>query len=48
MLNKPPMVYENDDRFNDYIFRNPRAEKNTYVKENVGEFLNKLFNSDEK
>ena len=48
MVNKPPIVYENDDRFSDYIFRNPRAEKNTYVKENVGEFLNKLFNSDDK
>jgi hypothetical protein len=48
MVNKPPVVYENDDRFSDYIFRNPRGEKNTYVKENVGEFLNKLFNSDDK
>jgi hypothetical protein len=48
MVNKPSIVYENDDRFSDYIFRNPRAEKNTYVKENVGEFLNKLFNSDDK
>lgn len=48
MVNKSPIVYENDDRFSDHIFRNPQSEKNTYIKENVGEFLNKLFNSDDK